>query len=158
MQNNRKSKVVNPKAQYREALLAVMIFVIAINTLIIVYSLFFLDEVSPPSSTGYFVIGVTEMLFIVSIWYFSIKSSHRMAGPVYAFGRELKKLQHGEIALEIRLRPTDDFLETAETINTSLTHIRRIIDDLKTQVDNFDSPPSPEQLSILKSTLNKLKT
>lgn len=158
MQNKRKSKLINPKAQYREALVAVMIFIIAMNSLIIFYSLFILDASSTPSTLGYFLIGITEIIFIASMWHFSIRSSHRMAGPVYAFERELKKLQDGELTVEIKLRPTDDFIETAEVINASLAHLHSIIDDLKRQMEELDSPPSTEQIHRLKATLKKLTT
>lgn len=55
---------------------------------------------------------------------FAITFLHRVAGPVYRFGRVLKRMSEGEIPHEIKLRSRDFFKETAEDINSVIRYLR----------------------------------
>ncbi len=51
-------------------------------------------------------LSVAVLLFIAGIFL-----SHKMAGPIYAFNRELQKLQKGNFTAHLELRKKDEFKE-----------------------------------------------
>ncbi len=55
---------------------------------------------------------------------FGVTFMHRVAGPVYRFGRVLRRIAEGEIPNEIKLRSRDFFKETAEDINAVIRYLR----------------------------------
>jgi Methyl-accepting chemotaxis protein len=161
VEEKRRSKVVNPKLQYREALSTVMVFVITVNLLIIFLSFspsFFGGTVRLPF-WGYFSIAVAEVIFVIAMWRASIRSTHRLAGPVYAACRELSRLKEGDLTVQVQLRPNDEFQELAEAINDGVGHIRKEVDELKKLVDALDPQFSDMQsVSEIKDRLSRLTT
>jgi len=161
MEEKRKSKVVNPKLQYREALSAVMVFVIAVNFLIILLSFspsFFGGTVRLPF-WAYFAIAVVEVIFVAAMWRASIRSSHRVAGPVYAACRELDKLKEGDLRLYVQLRPNDEFRELAEAINDGVENIRVEIEEIKALAETLNTQESDNSIvEELKEKLARLNT
>jgi methyl-accepting chemotaxis protein len=161
MDERRATKVVNPKVQYREALTIVMIFVIAVNACVILMTL--LSKLLGLGNfdlhiPGYLFLAGLEILLILGIWRASIVSSHRLAGPVYAFGRELSKLSEGNLDVHIGLRPEDEFQDIAEQINRGLRHLHDEVRDAKLALSALEQDPSPQNISVLKAHLNRLNT
>lgn len=157
---HRKTKIINPSFQYRIAFTAVLVAVIGINLFVLLASL--LPEVVGLelvlSKRSYYVIAITEVALIYLCWKWSIFATHRVAGPVYAIGRELCKLRDGDLMINISLRPRDEFRETSEMINSSIAHLRDKINEIKSMVSELDAEPSAEKIGALKNSLNALKT
>src|SRR3989338_3265541 len=57
-------------------------------------------------------LSVALLLFIAGIFL-----SHKMAGPIYAFNRELQKLQKGDLTAHLELRKRDEFKELKVPFN-----------------------------------------
>ena len=124
MDNRRKTIVINKKFQYQYSLLIAAMAVLLINGYIIFRMLFPGTEqlgLSPQMTLG---LGAVEFLLISAIWYGSLKASHRIAGPVYVFAREITRLAEGDLGARVVLRDEDMFQPEAEQINKSIAALR----------------------------------
>jgi methyl-accepting chemotaxis protein len=76
-------------------------------------------------------LALVEFLLIAGIWYGSLIASHRIAGPVYVFTREIARLGEGDFSARIALRDKDMFQPEAEQMNKSLAALRSRIELVK---------------------------
>jgi methyl-accepting chemotaxis protein len=76
-------------------------------------------------------IAAVEFILIAAIWYGSLKASHRIAGPVYVFAREIARLGEGDLNARIELRDQDMFQPEAEQMNRSIAALRTRIAAVK---------------------------
>lgn len=159
-ENHRKTKVINPGYQYREAFTTVLLAIIAINFFIIFGALSpeSVGTVMAQSKVGYYVVGIVEVLLIIFCWKRSINATHRVAGPVYAIEREIGKLRDGDLTASIKLRPGDQFQQSVETINSGLVQLRESVRDIKDLVRGLEKDSSPENFEKLNLALARLKT
>ena len=91
MDNRRTTIVINKKFQYQYSLLIVALAVLLVNGFLIMRMLVPGEQPLAISSGLAIGIAIVEMVLVASIWYFSLKASHRIAGPVYVFARELSR-------------------------------------------------------------------
>jgi nitrogen fixation/metabolism regulation signal transduction histidine kinase len=131
MDNRRKTIVINKKFQYQQALLIAALAVLLVNGFLIVRMLFPTGELLELSTAMVLSIAAVEFLLIVGIWYGSLRASHRIAGPVYVFAREVARLGEGDLCARIELRDSDMFLPEAEQMNNSITALRTRVEALK---------------------------
>lgn len=124
MDNRRTTIVINKKFQYQSSLLIVALAVLLINGFIIVRMLF--PGAHPLELSTYSALGLAlaELCLISAIWYGSLKASHRIAGPVYVFAREVARLGAGDLSATIALRDSDMFQPEAAEMNKSFTALR----------------------------------
>ena len=120
MDNRRNTIVINKKFQYQYSLLTAALTVLLINAFLILRMLF--PGEHPLAMTTSMVSGLAalELILVAGIWYGSLKASHRIAGPVYVFSREIAKLGVGDLTGNIILREKDMFQSEAAEINTSI--------------------------------------
>ena len=131
MNNRRQIIVINKKFQYQYALLIASLAVLVANGFIIVRLLVpGAEPLGLPNST-IFGLAVIEFTLIAAIWYGALKSSHRIAGPVFVFAREISRLAEGDLTARIALRDRDMFQPEAEQINKSLSALRGRIENIK---------------------------
>jgi methyl-accepting chemotaxis protein len=76
-------------------------------------------------------LAVLELLLIGAVWYACLKASHRIAGPVFVFTREIERLGRGDLSARVVLREKDNFRPEAKQINDSITALRDRIEALK---------------------------
>jgi methyl-accepting chemotaxis protein len=131
MDNRRTTIVINKKFQYQYSLLIVALAVLLVNGFIIVRMLFPGDKPLDLSTTMAITIAVVELALIAAIWYGSLKASHRIAGPVYVFAREVARLGAGDLNAAITLRETDMFQAEAQQMNDGFTALRARIGAIK---------------------------
>ena len=131
MDNRRKTIVINKPFQYQYSLLIVALAVLLVNGFIIVRLLFPGEQPLAFSSTAAIAVATVEFLLVASIWYGSLKASHRIAGPVYVFSREIARLGRGDLSAQISLRDNDMFQPEAEEMNNSIAALRSRIDVVK---------------------------
>lgn len=124
MDNRRKQIVINKKFQHQYAILIVAMTVFLINIVIIVQSLLPSEQPLGLDSTTAWTIGLIELVVIIGAWYGSLKSTHKIAGPVYVITRQMKAIGNGELYSRITLRENDMFQEQAATINASLDQLQ----------------------------------
>lgn len=126
MENNRNTIVVNAEYQYRLAAFAVSIAILATNILLIAGAL-------APQLVGFefivtqkgaFVVAGIQVFLLVLVWFISIRLSHRVAGPIYAFNLALEKVERGDLTVHLALREKDEFKEIADSMNRAISATR----------------------------------
>lgn len=150
MDNRRNTIVINKKFQYQYSLLIAAAAVLLVNGFLIAQMLL-------PGNTPFsiptpvaLVIGAIELVLIVAIWYGSLRASHRIAGPVHVFTRELSKLGQGDLTCDIALRDTDMFKIEGEAMNASVAALRQRMDNAKKLAANIQqAQASGEDASAL---------
>jgi methyl-accepting chemotaxis protein len=141
MDNRRTTIVINKPFQYQYSLLVVALAVLMINALIIVRMLF--PELIPGmqavhlSMRGAISVAGVELILIAAIWYGCLKTTHRIAGPVHVFAREIQRLGMGDLNVRIMLREGDMFLPEAERMNRSIAALRSRIVTIQTLVEQL---------------------
>jgi methyl-accepting chemotaxis protein len=131
MDNRRTTIVINKKFQYQYSLLIVALAVLLVNGFIIVRMLFPGDEPLDLSTPSAIALAVVELILIAAIWYGSLKASHRIAGPVFVFAREVARLGAGDLNATIALRDKDMFQAEAQLMNDSFVALRTRIATIK---------------------------
>ncbi|MEZ5504207.1 MAG: methyl-accepting chemotaxis protein [Halioglobus sp.] len=131
MDNRRKTIVINKKFQYQYSLLIVALAVLLVNGFIIVRMLFPGEQ--PLALSTAFIVGLAlvELALIAAFWWASLKASHRIAGPVYVFAREISRLGEGDLNAKIELRDRDMFQPEAEQMNRSIAALRARMDTIR---------------------------
>lgn len=131
MDNRRNTIVINKNFQYQSSLLIVALAILLINGFLI-FRMIFPGE-QPMELTGAMATGLAtvELILIASIWFGSLKVSHRIAGPVYVFAREIGKLGGGDLTASISLRDKDMFQPEAAEMNASIAALRTRINIIK---------------------------
>ena len=122
MSNSRKIIVINAAYQLRLAKLMVGVTILTVNLLLI------FSVLAPGlsglelalSQKGAFVVAGAEVLLFTFAWFASLRLSHRVAGPIYAFNEAIMKVHQGDLTPHLRLRKKDEFKEVAESINQAI--------------------------------------
>ena len=131
MDNRRTTIVINKKFQYQYSLLIVALAVLLVNGFIIVRMLFPGEAPLHLSTLAAIALALFELILIAAIWYGSLKASHRIAGPVFVFAREVARLGKGDMNATIALREKDMFLAEAQQMNDSFIALRAHIATVK---------------------------
>jgi methyl-accepting chemotaxis protein len=131
MDNRRKTIVINKQFQYQYSLLIAALAVLLVNGFILLRMLFPGEQ--PLALSTQMIVGIAalEFILIAAIWYGSLRASHRIAGPVYVFAREIGRLGEGDLNASIVLRDKDMFQPEAEQMNRSIAALRNRIAALK---------------------------
>lgn len=139
MDNRRTTIVINKKFQYQYSLLIVALAVLLVNGFIIVRMLFPGDDPLDMSTPTAVALALVEIVLIAAIWYGSLKASHRIAGPVFVFAREVARLGTGDLNASITLRDNDMFQTEAQQMNKSFAALRArmaTVKDLSAQLQS----------------------
>jgi len=131
MDNRRKTIVINKKFQYQYSLLIAAMAVLLVNGFIIVRMLFPGDQALELSSAMSLGLAAVELILLAGIWYASLVASHRIAGPVYVFAREISKLGEGDLTANIHLRDKDMFQPEAAQMNAGIAALKTRISEIK---------------------------
>jgi methyl-accepting chemotaxis protein len=131
MDNRRKTIVINKPFQYQYSLLIAALAVLLVNGFIILRVLFPGEQPLELSTQMTVGIATVEFVLIAAIWYGSLIASHRIAGPVYVFAREIARLGEGDLNASIELRDKDMFQSEAEQMNKSIAALRNRIATVK---------------------------
>lgn len=131
MQNRRKTVVINKKFQYHYAIVLVAMTVLVANLVILAGMLMPGDRALQLSSSSALIIGLVELVLVIGVWYFSLRSTHRIAGPIFVFSRQLRAFGAGDLTARISLRDKDMFQEEAAEINGGLDQLCAHIAGLK---------------------------
>ena len=124
MQNRRSQIVINQKFQHQYAMIIVVLTVFLTNLAIILLSLIPSEHPLELTSTAAWAIGIFELILVVGAWYGTLRASHKIAGPVFVFTRQLNAVGAGDLWARISLRDSDMFQEEAAAINASLEQLQ----------------------------------
>jgi len=131
MDNRRNTIVINKQFQYQHALMVAALAVLLVNGFIIARMVFPGEQPLAISTTQALGLAAVEFFLIGGIWYGSLKASHRIAGPVHVFAREIGRLGEGDLNVRIVLRDKDMFQAEAARMNSSIAALRHRIAALK---------------------------
>ena len=124
MDNRRTTIVINKKFQYQYSLLIAALAVLLVNGFLLVRMLFPGEQPLALTTGSTLSLAALEFFLIGSIWYGSLKASHRIAGPVYVFSREIGNLGSGDMTASISLRGKDMFQPEAKAMQDSIATLR----------------------------------
>jgi len=140
---SRKQYLINPKFQYEMIGFAIILAFVVIGVLYLSNVFFFNHSLEAARQIG---ISETDIYFqlirrqkITMNWIFIVLSvliygilfvsgvllSHRIAGPIFRFCKELQKIPAGEPIKEVKFRPKDYFPELATCYNAVVQSIKK---------------------------------
>lgn len=156
MENQRKKIIVNARYQIRLAAIAVSLTILTINILLIAGALFpklvgFSFLVEP---NGALVIAISESLLFLFVWFSSLRFSHRVAGPIFAFQSALQKLEQGDFSTRLRLREKDEFHDMADSMNQS---IRSVDLKLHAVMEKLESAQAITEVEQIQASLGEIQ-
>jgi len=131
MDNRRKTIVINRPFQFQHSLMIAALTVLLLNGFLIARLLSPGDQPLGMTTGQLTGLAVLELLLVGTVWYACLKASHRIAGPVYVFAREIGRLGNGDLRARIVLREKDNFRPEAEQMNDSITALRGRLETLK---------------------------
>lgn len=136
MTNRRRSLKVKHKFQDRLIMEAILMTFIFLNMLVIAcfVALESIPDIFTLKYTLAIALSMGEMGGLAIIYYFSLRSSHRIAGPVFMIERKLKELGAGNFTGRLNLRKDDHFQDTSEVLNESVTSLCEKLTKIKTTV------------------------
>ena len=139
MNDRRKTLLVNAIQQRRFIMGAVLTGIILIN-LTVICAVFFDPQLIDAIDIRHiiFLAGI-ETITVLSIAYFSLILSHRIAGPAYALARDLKKLAEGDLTVKIHLRKGDFHLEAADALNITANILRDKMKSIKLELAKLET-------------------
>ena len=75
--------------------------------------------------------------------------SHKIAGPMYRFEKDIQRVATGDLKSKIRIRKGDQFHEVAESLNDMVTNLNRnltpVVKEIRELAENDDLPPEIQQ-------------
>jgi methyl-accepting chemotaxis protein len=155
---------VNKQFQYRYVLLTVSIAIILVNALTVVGILLYGPHIKGGIAWYHTaMLAALEVVLLLTVFYFSARESHRLAGPMFAFNRRLERLGAGDLHSRLRLRQGDHFHEIAEILNSNVGMLRQRIETIAALVDTLDHHTDPDSeagqiLARLRVELEHLET
>ena len=88
-----------------------------------------------------FFIGVVAVLVTLLV-------SHKIAGPIYRFEKDIRLVAQGDLTTRINIRKDDQFQELAVSLNTMIESLAARISDVKKEADTVaGSPDIAERVS-----------
>lgn len=156
MANRRLSIVINKNFQYQYSILVVALTVLTVNLFVIISIFYPPDNPLVMDMTLTLGLAAIESVLIAGVWYGSLKASHKIAGPIFVFSREVAKLGKGDLTAQIDLRRKDMFQDTAAEMNNAFDALRSTVVTLKEIGQQLNEMQSQE--GDTRDLVNKLNT
>jgi len=116
-----------------------VVFVIALGAAGILILMVGGREPDVPEAQAQLIHAVIAMVMVIlvfcsfTVWY-GIRFSHRVVGPIYAFGRHLNWVREGNYTRDLKLRDKDEFQQLAAVLNGMQAALRdRVRENIDTQ-------------------------
>ena len=125
MSERRHLLTINQTFQVRFLLELVILVFIFINVLLAL--VLFLDHpqtVGDLSVSLALVLGIAEFAALGFLYWYLLRSSHRIAGPIYALQNRFRELRHGDLTATLKFRKNDHFHDTSESFNECVGEMR----------------------------------
>jgi methyl-accepting chemotaxis protein len=81
------------------------------------------------------ILAAGQVVGLVLVYRYSLKASHRIAGPLWNLERQLTRLGNGDLTVHVRLREHDHLQDTAALFNETVLKLRKNISAVKTTVE-----------------------
>ena len=138
--NRRTTIVINKGFQTRYAAMAALGAIVAVNIVLIAGFLLYQKELAPVVTTTHtLAIGVAELLLVMAVYYFGIRASFRVAGPMFALARGLSQLGAGDLTVRLHFRDRDCCQDIAESFNANVAKVEDRVESIKRKLgENLD--------------------
>ena len=103
----RRQMIVDKGFQYKQIATAVLTTIVVANLMLLAAFTFFPYEFNAVVGPFTWVIGFMEVVLVALVFYFVLRSSHRVAGPAFSLKRTLRKLGTGDLSVRSSLRKSD---------------------------------------------------
>jgi len=77
-------------------------------------------------------VAVVTVMLAIAVMLLAVFLSHKIAGPLYRFQKEMKNLENGDFTTEFRIRKMDQLQDLAENFNQMIKKTREELTQLKT--------------------------
>jgi len=126
MAEQRKQLFIKRRFQQNMILEVLLITFILINLIVIAGYLVIdsMSDIQQLKQVLAFMVAGLEVIGFVVVYRFNVKSSHRIAGPVFVIERSLKFIEAGDLAFSMRLRQGDQFQEVCDQVNSTVGMLR----------------------------------
>jgi sensor histidine kinase YesM len=126
MAEQRKQLFIKRRFQQNMILEVLLITFILINLIVIAGYLVIdsMSDIQQLKQALAFMVAGLEIIGFAVVYRFNVKSSHRIAGPVFVIERSLKFIESGDLAFTMRLRQGDQFLEVCDQVNSTIGVLR----------------------------------
>ncbi|MEW6556367.1 MAG: hypothetical protein AB1349_03330 [Elusimicrobiota bacterium] len=155
----RKQYLINKKLQLKFAVmiaivLVVMLVLIEFHTYLTIKSILpniLSATVGKLLKTIHFWLVVNGLLYLAAVCVISVFVSHKIAGPIYKFQKEIKNIiQGGDLTGHFRLRKGDELTDMAVALNN-------FVADLRNRIAKYDELRA-ETVQEIKEILNSIDT
>jgi len=150
MKHRRRILKIKPEFQNRIVLEALLVTFTLVNVIVIVAYAMLRPRVNLGELGTLLPLAVAalEALGLALIYYATLKSSHKIAGPVYVIERSLRQVGEGDLTVVAHLRRDDKLLDTRDVFNESVAHLRAEVAEAKrlaAQLCERLPPEAPER-------------
>ena len=161
MNNRRSTVVINSGFQYQYSLLAVAVTVLLVNLFIMINSILPNSQGFPFSTKQTLLLAIIEVILIGGVWWGSLISSHKIAGPVYVIVRRMEKLAEGDLTARVRLRKKDAFQNEAVMINNCIGVLQERLHEVRkiaTNIEQLTDQESEKRTVLLAQLIQELSS
>ena len=90
---------------------------------------------------------ITTLVLGIIVVLVTLVVSHKIAGPMYRFEKDIDRVAAGDLKHRIHIRQGDQFQEMVTALNTMITELNRNLSDIREDVAAFSTHPDlPESL------------
>jgi len=116
----------------------------------------------------FWIILLAVLILLIAVGSYGLRMSHRVAGPVYAFGRHLDLIRRGIYYNDLKLRKRDEFKNLVNSFNSTLEALRArerdgiaSLEEIASTLDNLSKllaqePATESEAAKLKELVDKV--
>ena len=128
--SDKRSQLIIKRHFQQSMILEMLLVMFILVNLIVIAGYFLIDSISDVQQLKHnlaFTVAALEIVGFIIFYKMNLRSSHRIAGPVYVIERCLRWIAQGELTFTMRLRQGDQFHEVKEQMNDSVAILRKRI-------------------------------
>ncbi len=150
MVEQRSQLIIKQHFQQSMILQVMLVTFIMINLIVIIGYLLIDSILDVQQLKRYLAFSVAglEIIGFIFVYRLNVKSSHRIAGPVYVIERSLKSIEAGDLSFTMRLRKNDQFHEVKDQMNLTLTKLKQHIGTAQQLAGQLQKSSHPDLLLV----------
>jgi len=146
MEKKRDKVVIKKDFQQAVVLETILLMFIILNMIVMMgfLDLEFLKFTDNPRLSFAIVVAFFEVIGFAVVYYISLRSSFRTAGPIYVMESNIKKMTEGDLSFQMRLRKNDHFQELSGEINELVSVLKSRVEVTKDYVEKLEQEVQPD--------------
>ena len=128
--SEKRSQLIIKRHFQQSMILEVLLVMFNLVTVIVIAGNFLIDSMSDVQQLKHnlaFTVAGLEIVGFAVFYKLHLRSSHRIAGPVYVLERSLKLIESGDLSFDMGLRQGDQFHEVKDQMNLTLAVLKERI-------------------------------